>query len=265
MTCSERNGRVKEISNEIRAAALEYVSPNGPRRVVRRPKTDVAADVQKIEYRRGHLSIRSWGEGKPVLLVHGWAVNQTDMFPYVPALLERGFKAIAMDLPSHGESSGDYAGLDHLAEGIHAVAGHIGPLTGVVAHSAGCAATQLAISNGMEMDRAVMLASPTNYQMNAYRQAKKLGYDDEQTQQFIQALADLDVRVAIKSIDFVPAFDLPALIIHSEDDVVVPFSRGEELASYWKHSRFLKVNGLKHRGILKDPFVIANVVSFIEG
>ena len=97
----------KGISNDIRAAALEYVSPNGPRKVVRRPRTEVSADVQVIDYSNGHLSIRSWGEGKPVLLVHGWAVNQTDMFSYVPPLLERGFKAIAMDLPSHGESSGD--------------------------------------------------------------------------------------------------------------------------------------------------------------
>jgi len=255
---------VTEISTEIRTAALEYVSPNGPRRVVRNPRTDVAVEVEKIAYRNGHVSIRSWGEGKPVLLVHGWAVNQTDMFAYIPPLLKRGFKAIAMDLPSHGESSGEYAGLDHLADGIQAAGAHIGRLEGVVAHSAGCAATQLAILNGMELAKAVMLASPTNYEINAYRHAKMLGYDAEQTQQFIQALADLGVRVAIKSIDFVPAFEVPALIIHSEDDAVIPISRGEELASLWKHSKLLKVNGLKHRGVLKNEFVISSAVSFIE-
>lgn len=256
---------VKEITSEIRAAALNYVSPKGPRRVVRNPKTNAIADVKSINYSNGHLSIRSWGDGKPVLLVHGWAANQTDMFAFVPPLIERGFKAIAMDLPSHGESSGEYAGLDHLAEGIRAVGEHVGPLTAVVAHSAGCAATQLAISNGMSVEKAVMLASPTNYEINAYRHANALGYDDEQTKQFIQALADLDVRVAIKSIDFVPSFELSALIIHSEDDAIIPISRGEELASFWKDSQFVRVNGLNHRGVLKNASVVSTVVDFIVG
>lgn len=254
---------VKEISADIRAAALDYVSPKGPRRVVRRPKTDAVSDSKSIDYNNGHLSIRSWGEGNPVLLVHGWAANQTDMFAFVPPLVERGYKAIAMDLPSHGESSGDYAGLDHLAEGIRAAGENIGPLEAVVAHSAGCAAAQLAISNGMRVEKAVMLASPTNYEINAYRHAQALGYDDQQTQEFIQALADLDVRVAIKSVDFVPSFKLSALIIHSEDDAVIPISRGEELAGIWKDSQFVRVNGLNHRGVLKDTSVVSAVVEFI--
>lgn len=256
---------MKEITAEIRAAALNYVSPNGPRKVVRRPRTDVIADVKSIDYSKGHVSIRSWGEGEPILLVHGWAANQTDMFAFVPPLLERGYRVIGMDLPSHGESSGDYAGLDHLAEGISAAGNHIGALRAVVAHSAGCAATQLAISNGLNVDKAVMLASPTNYEANAYRHAKTLGYDDQQTQQFIQALADLDVRVAIKSVDFVPLFDLPALIIHSEDDAVINVSRGEELAGFWKDSKLVKVNGLNHRGVLKNGVVVSTVVDFIAG
>ncbi|MDZ4838206.1 MAG: alpha/beta hydrolase [Candidatus Melainabacteria bacterium] len=256
-------GGVKDVSSEIRAAALEYVSPNGPRRVVRRPKTDVVAQEQKVPYRNGHLSVRSWGDGESVLLVHGWAANQTDMFSYVPPFLENGIKVIAMDLPSHGESSGEYAGLDRLAEGILAVGAHFGALRGVVAHSAGCAAAQLAISNGLVLDKAVMLASPINYEINAYRYAKARDYNEEQTQLFIQALADLDVRVAIRSVDFVPAFRLPALIVHCEDDAVIPVSMGEELSKFWTGSQLFKVNGLKHRGVLKDESVISRVVSFV--
>ncbi len=255
--------KVEDISDDIRAAALDYVSPNGPRRVVRRPKTEVAAQQFSVPFKGGTLSIRSWGDGAPVLLVHGWAANQTDMFSYVPPLIAGGFKAVAMDLPAHGESSGEYAGLEHLADGILAVSVHLGALAGVIAHSAGCAATQLAIAADMIVERAVMLASPINYEINAYRHAKRLGYDADQTTQFIQALGDLDVRVAIKSVDFVPAFKTPALIIHSEDDVVIPVSMGEELSGFWRGSRFLKVNGLNHRGVLKDESVISTAIKFL--
>jgi pimeloyl-ACP methyl ester carboxylesterase len=275
-----------EIETAVREAALQYITPGGTRKVVRRPRTEIVAKDILVPYRDGHVSTRVWAgsfrdpgdsvredgnsmqenvdsDNELVLLVHGWAANQTDMFSYIPPLLERGFAVVAMDLPAHGESSFDTAGLNHLGDGVLAVAKHYGHFHGVIAHSVGCAASQLAIADGMNVSRAVMLASPVNYEKKAYEFAATKGFNEATSKQFVDALADLDVRVAIRSKDFVPSFDMPALIVHSEDDAVIPVSIGRELAALWKDSEFLSVDGLNHRGVLKDAFVISKVVEFL--
>ena len=256
---------LKGSETDVRDAALRYITPGGTRKVVRRPRTDVESTQEMIPYRDGFISTRVWGgaDAKTVLLVHGWAANQTDMFPYIPKLLETGFRVVAMDLPAHGESSFETAGLNHLGDAVLIVGNHYGALEGVIAHSVGCAATQVAISNGLEVHRVVLLASPNNYEAKTFDFAKSLGLDDEQTKRFISSLKELDVRVEIRSKDFVPQFEKPALIVHSADDSVIPIEIGEQLAEMWRNSTFLKVDGLNHRGVLKDDFVIRSAVEFL--
>ena len=258
---------LKGAGKDVHIAALEYITPGGTRKVVRRPKTDVEATQEMVPYRDGFISTRAWGDadGKTVLLIHGWAANQTDMFPYIPKLLDAGFKVVAMDLPAHGESSFEFAGLNHLGDGVLVVGNYYGQLKGVIAHSVACAATQLALSNGMKVERVVMLASPNNYEAKTLDYAKYKGFNDEQTKEFIAALKELDARVEIRSRDFVPQFETPALIVHSADDSVIPIAIGEQLAAMWKNSRFLKVDGLNHRGVLKDELVIRSAIEFLSG
>lgn len=51
-----------------------------------------------------------------------------------------------------------------------------------------------------------------------------------------------------------------ALIIHSHDDLEVPFVDAERLSAAWSHSRLLEVHGLGHRTILRDASIIAAAV-----
>ncbi len=255
---------LKECSSAIHTVAMEFISPGSVRKIVRHPNVDLKAEAESVPFKQGSIAIRSWGEGKPVLLVHGWGVNQSDMFNFIPALLEGGFKAVAMDLPSHGESSGETTDLDNLSDGVLAVGAHLGQLEGLVAHSMGCAASQLAISKGLAVTKVVMLASPHDYEWNLREFAKQRGFDAVQVEQLLQVLCDLGVRMSIRSADFVPGFNMPALIVHSEDDAVIPVSTGKELSDLWKYSQFWKVNGMRHRGLLKDESVIARVIEYLK-
>lgn len=45
------------------------------------------------------------GSGDPVLLLHGWACDQSDWIFQVPFLLSHGFQVIALDQHGHGRSS----------------------------------------------------------------------------------------------------------------------------------------------------------------
>lgn len=67
-----------------------------------------------VETRDGaRLFLRDWGEGKPVLFLHGWALA-SDMWAYqMPPMTAAGFRCIAYDRRGHGRSSDPGRGYDY--------------------------------------------------------------------------------------------------------------------------------------------------------
>jgi pimeloyl-ACP methyl ester carboxylesterase len=51
-----------------------------------------------------NINYVSYGEGPPVILIHGMAASLQDWDEFIPSLVSRGYRAIALDLPGHGES-----------------------------------------------------------------------------------------------------------------------------------------------------------------
>jgi len=82
------------------------------------------------------------GEGPAVLLVHSWAFDSSIWEYQIPALLEAGYRCVAMDRRGHGRSDepGDGYDLDTLADDLATLLEHL-DLRGVsaVGHSMGCA------------------------------------------------------------------------------------------------------------------------------
>jgi pimeloyl-ACP methyl ester carboxylesterase len=255
--------QASQTEAHIRTAAVEYLTPNSTRKIVRRPKVDLEAQELLVPFKDGNLAVRLWGEGETILLVHGWAANQTDMFGFVPEIIARGLRAVTVDLPAHGESSGEIAGLEELGQGILVIGKQLGHLKGVIAHSVGGAATQLAIVNGLDVERAVMLASPEDYELGVRQFGELKGFSQQETAQMMEVLKEMNVRLQIRSADLVPEIKVPALIVHSKDDPVVPVSTAQNLCKYWRDSTILEVDGMKHRGLLKDPRVIRETVTYL--
>ena len=123
---------LESITPDLKALAKTYLTPNSPRKIVRRPRFELEPTVVQVPFGDGSLSVRSWGDGEPVLLIHGWAANQQDMFNFVPEVVRNGFRAVTMDLPAHGESSGELAGLEELGEGVAAVSNFIFEKNGII-------------------------------------------------------------------------------------------------------------------------------------
>lgn len=59
------------------------------------------------------LYVKSWGEGRPVILTHGWPLNADMWDPQAMALAEAGFRAIAYDRRGFGRSSQPWTGYDY--------------------------------------------------------------------------------------------------------------------------------------------------------
>ena len=57
---------------------------------------------------------------------------------------------------------------------------------------------------------------------------------------------------------------VPALIVHDADDPDVPYGHGAEIAAAWPAAELVTTSGLGHRGILRDPEVIAPDDEFLR-
>ena len=59
------------------------------------------------------LFVKSWGSGKPVVLLHGWPLSSDSWDPQAHALADAGYKVIAYDRRGFGRSEQPWDGYDY--------------------------------------------------------------------------------------------------------------------------------------------------------
>jgi pimeloyl-ACP methyl ester carboxylesterase len=214
-----------------------------------------------LESRFGPLAYWMSGSGPTVLLVHGWESSHADLDAFVAPLLARGFRVVALDLPAHGESPGTRASMPDFGEAIALLGAHVGPLAGVIAHSAGCPSTAIALQRGLQVQRVALIATPERYDRFARWVASEAGVDGD------ALIAALDARgVGVASLVFpetAARLEVPALLVHSKDDRTCDVRGARAVAAAWRGSELLEVDGLGHMRILRDSAVVERVVEFV--
>ncbi len=223
------------------------------------------ARALSIPFGDGALAAFEWGEGLPVLLVHGWEGSHADMDGFVAPLVAAGFRAVAMDLPGHGVSTGTLAPIPLMAKAVRAVADAIGGAHGLIAHSIGCAASMTALARGLAARprRASRLADELS-RAGGNRRALH-GLEGRGARKMLTSANRLGAE--LEQIDFAsmaPSMRAPALLMHSADDTVCPIAPAREAAKLWHGATFKQLDGLGHMRLLGDATVIADAVAFIS-
>ncbi len=208
-----------------------------------------------------------WGDGPPVVLVHGWEGRGAQLGALVAPLVAAGLSVVAFDAPGHGDARGDRMLLADLAACLAAVIDRVGPIHGVVAHSLGALATSRAIARGTVVPRVVYLAPATFIAGALDRFAAIVALAPEERRRLA---AEMTARNGFGIEDALPAA-LPealrpdALIIHDEDDRDVPHGESERLAAAWPRARLVTTRGLGHRRVLRERAVIDRAAAFLVG
>ena len=236
---------------------------------VPRPRGEAASFLgsgERLSFREGRrkLAAWSWGSGPAILLVHGWGGRGAQMRTFVPALVAAGYRAVVFDGPGHGFSRGLSASLPAFADAIAEVAGATGA-RGAVAHSLGGAWTLVALSRGLELERAVLIGAPSGAERIWRGWGRALGLDDE-----VAAAARLRIEkrvgtdfAALNVASFGRAIETPVLLVHDREDAEIPWSDAEENARLLPAARLVATRGLGHRRILRDPAVVTQAVRFL--
>jgi len=208
----------------------------------------------------------SWGRGPVVLLVHGWGGRGSQMGAFAAPLVARGYRAVAFDAPGHGESAGRYSSLPEMAAAVAAVAREFLRVRSIVAHSAGAAAATAALADGLEIERCVYLAPPTDWAYFRRQFGDALGLTPRVAERmqrriekrFAMPWAKMNAARLARGIQ-----DTELLVLHDIEDAIVPLAGGEELATAWPGARLEPTRGLGHQAILRDPAVVARAVEFL--
>jgi len=208
----------------------------------------------------------SWGEGPTVLLVHGWNGRATQLGSFVAPLVDRGYQVVAFDAFGHGDSPGSSMSIPELASCIRRVADELGNVYGVLAHSMGGASTTLALSEGLQIERAVFISPPADPRAFLEIFSDALGITDEVRVRLKQRV-ERRVGISMESMRadvLASSMQVPLLVVHDRNDKEVPVHVGQSIARAWPGAELTITEGLGHQRILRAEPVTNVAVSFID-
>lgn len=242
--------------------------PGSRRRALSAPAAGGREDRLDVDGTR--LAIYVWGDPATqpyVLFAHGWSSHGTRIARWVGPLQAAGFAIVAFDQAAHGRSDGRRTTLPDFARHLLAVGRRLGPAAAVVGHSLGGAATAIALANGLQATRAVLIAPPADPLAAVDQFARAVGLARHLAGRMF---AMFEQRTGVTARDMqaqfvAPRIALPALILHDLEDREVPWSEGERYARYWPQARLVSTRGLGHNRIVDDAGTIGAVLRFLRG
>jgi non-heme chloroperoxidase len=203
------------------------------------------------------IFFKDWGKGQPVVFSHGWPLSADDWDAQMFYFASRGFRCIAHDRRGHGRSTQTWDGnnMDTYADDLMDLvekldlkqAIHVGHSTGggevaryVGRHGAGRAKGRIAKAVLIGAVPPIMVKSANNpvglpkETFDGFR-ASLLADRAQFFRDGIAAFSETDFTEDLKR------FNVPTLIMHSEDDQIVPIAGSAMLSSKLVPGAALKV------------------------
>jgi pimeloyl-ACP methyl ester carboxylesterase len=257
------------LAGRIAADAFGRARLKGGRALFRMPLGAQPFEIARNEdVRHGYL----WpGQGPTVLLVHGWGSESSSMIGFVKPLLTLGLQVAAFDAPAHGESAGDKTTMTRFVEAVGAAIKSLDDVQFVVGHSLGSIAAVAAIAranprHARAVTRLVLIAAPaslstvlerwSSHQRLPAAVVRKI-YDHLRVQNGVP-VSHWDIGV------LGAAIDASVLVIHDEQDSVVPLTEAQKLMRSLKNVRLEQTCGLGHSRILSAAPVKDLITRFIS-
>ncbi|MBS0214488.1 MAG: alpha/beta hydrolase [Proteobacteria bacterium] len=242
--------------------------PSARRRALAAPTC--GADETELDSGGTTIHVYSWGDPRLqpyVLFAHGWSSHGTRVTPWLPHLRGAGYAVVAFDQVAHGRSDGNQATLPEFADHLAAVGRHFGPAAAIIGHSLGGAAAMLALADGLEAARAILIAPAADPVAAAERFSRVIRLPQHLARRMFIPFErrmhfDVDSLQVHRN---APRIGRPALIVHDMADREVPWHEGERYARFWPDSRLLTTIGLGHHRITDDAGVIAAGLRFLHG
>lgn len=206
------------------------------------------------------------GEGKNILLAHGWESNSYRWKKYVDPLKKLGFNIFMIDAPGHGLSIGKDFTPPEYGEAINQAC-HEKNIQIIIGHSAGGYSALFSVgrlSPAESLEQLILLA-PTN----------KLGilmqkfYDvlslNGKTRNWLQKIFIQTYGHSYEHFNgdsMIKDSKLEGIIVHDKDDDVLPIEYSHELEKAWEGGQLITTEGFGHR--LLGPEILRIVIDYLK-
>ncbi len=242
-----------------------FCTPSADRAYSKREEVILSESVMK-RYKVQDFEVQTYrwpGEGKRVLLMHGWDDNSMRWRPIISLLKSEGFDILAIDAPAHGKSGNKIAHGILYAASSNVVAEDYKPDI-VIAHSFGglAASYNFGKTANQEIEKMILLAAPSELETSFKTFYKNYGISEVTQKAVAKVFADLfefDINCFATS-DFVKNISAQGLIIHDEMDSVVPLSEAYDIHRGWSESELMVTQNLGHS--LQAPSIFHKILDF---
>jgi pimeloyl-ACP methyl ester carboxylesterase len=243
--CTPRKGQLSDKDNEFLQSATQ----------------------QTIEMGKLKIRVNEWaGEGKTVLLAHGWESNSARWRRFIVALRKEKYHIISLDAPAHGGTTGSkfFTGALY-GDAIDTVAKKFDANI-IISHSVGGFSTGYCMSKYAlpSVEKLVFLATPLNLMeiLGNFQNTLQLSTRTMQglythfERSFDKSIPNFSVE---KLIDKNP---LKTLIVHDKQDAIVAYSNAELLHDHLPNSRLITTDGFGHS--INTMEVVKEVLKFLS-
>lgn len=262
-------GAVQAVSQPLAARLAEHWFFTPPRDRVRGEAAKFLRSGRRFSITVDGRAVIGWewgaGKGPVVYLVHGWGSSGGRLGAFAQPLIAMGYQVVTFDAPGHGASGRGRSSMPEFARALRAVADRYATPRAVIAHSLGGSAAALAAAWGLQAERFALLAASAAPAAFAEAFASSLGAREDVMER-ARANSERRLRFSWSELDVCAVaqrMTAPALVVHDEGDEVVPFEEGAAIAASWPGARLLPTSGLGHRGVVRDPGVVSEVVRFV--
>jgi esterase/lipase len=248
---------------KIFSTPVKFKTPEQEKKMVKNAKKKMVLipDLQK------KIMVYSYGSSKrKVLLVHGWSGRGTQLYKIADTLLENGFMTISFDAPAHGQSTGKTTMMSEFITSIKHLEKIYGPFELAIGHSLGGMAVLNSVKQGLQIQKAISISAGCVITDIIKKFVDKLELKPALVskiktnfyKKFGEDIDNYSANLAAKKVI------IPTLIIHDANDNDVHVSCAHNIRQNLQHGELLITHNLGHRRILKDDFVMEQIMKFIK-
>jgi pimeloyl-ACP methyl ester carboxylesterase len=235
--------------------------------------SDLGLDFEVMELRSvNDTRLHAWwipaeGDAPVVIVLHGWGGNSSLMLPLAPHIHDAGFHALFVDARNHGLSENDsFSSMPRFAEDLEVAvewAHKRDDVTavGVIGHSVGAGALIFSASKGVPIDAAVSVSS--------FAHPGEMMHENMPFPRpvVVAILEAVQRTIGYRFDEFAPrtrvvSVDIPLLLVHGDEDVVVPITNLHQLADAHGSAEVIVVPGGGHSDLGPFEPYIDDIVDF---
>ncbi len=224
------------------------------------------AKTSSLSLREKKVVFHEWGEGKTILLQHGWAGKGIQFIELIKLLVVNNYHVIAIDAPAHGHSTGTSTSAFEFIEVIRLLEVKFQDIACYIGHSLGGVALLNVLAESDTSKNLVLLNTPTKSDLVMDTFLRVIG-GTEKTSDFLKKYVQKKYSRSFDEMftpKIAPQFTKNILVIHDKKDRQVAFDTIEVTKQLLPHAQFYFTEGLGHTRVLYKKEVGEVVLDYLK-